>query len=329
MSFQYPSKIKLAHLPTPIVKMTRLSQALNGPEIYIKRDDLTGIALSGNKVRKLEFVVAEALGQQADVLITCGGIQSNHARSTAFAAAQVGLKSCLILRGEPTSEIDGNLFLDRLVNADVKFITPENYRYRIDDIINEVAEELRRNGLKPYIIPEGASNELGALGYMAATEEIVSQLRETNLKIDYVINATGSGGTYAGLLLGKRFYKQNYDVFTVNVCDDEQYFVDRIGKILQRVEDRFELNLGLSHRDIHILDGYIGEGYSIPYPEEIEWIKNITSTEGVVLDPVYTGKAMVGLIDQIRKGRFKKGENVLFIHTGGIFGLFPQRSAFL
>ena len=187
MKFQYPSKIQLAHLPTPIQKMKKLTNFLNGPEIYLKRDDLTGILLTGNKVRKLEFVAAEALQQDADVLITCGGIQSNHARATAVLATQLGMKSYLVLRGQSMADIDGNLFLDQLMGAGIKFITADDYRYRVNEIMEEVADELRSKGQKPYIIPEGASNELGAMGYIAATEEIIDQLKSMNLKIDSII----------------------------------------------------------------------------------------------------------------------------------------------
>ena len=328
MKFQYPSKIKLANLPTPIKKMEKYSQTIDGPEIYIKRDDLTGITLTGNKVRKLEFVVAEALEQNADVLITCGGIQSNHARATAVVAAQSGINSFLVLRGQQTADIDGNLFLDHLMGADVKFITAEDYRDHVDEIMEEAAENLRQQGYRPYIIPEGASNELGAVGYIAATEEIVSQLKAMNLKIDTIISATGSGGTYAGLLMGKRIFNQNYEVYGINVCDDEQYFINRISEILKKAQNRFKLNLNLSRADIKIIDGYVGEGYALCRPQEIETIKKVAQTEAIVLDPVYTGKAMLGLTDQIKKGRFIKGEKILFLHSGGIFGLFAYRGLF-
>lgn len=328
MNFKYPSRLKFAHLPTPIEKMGKYSQILDGPEIYLKRDDLTGITLTGNKVRKLEFVVAEAMKQGADVLITCGGIQSNHARATAVIATQLGIKSYLVLRGQQTTAIEGNLFLDYLMGADIKFITAEDYQNRVDEIMEEVAEDLRQKGYKPYIIPEGASNELGAVGYIAATEEIIAQLKAANLEINTIICATGSGGTYAGLLMGKKIFEQNYEVVSINVCADEQYFINRIRGILEKAQHRFQLNLGLTKEDIQIIDGYVGKGYALSRPEEIDLIKKVAQIEGIVLDPVYTGKAMFGLTDQIKKGRFKKGEKILFLHSGGIFGLFAQRELF-
>lgn len=328
MNFQYPSRIQLAHLPTPIQKMETYSQTLNGPEIYVKRDDLTGITLTGNKVRKLEFVVAEAQQQGANVLITCGGVQSNHARATAVVANKLGIKSYLVLRGQQPTDIDGNLFLDYLMGAEIKFITTEEYRERVDEIMEEVAAELRREGHKPYIIPEGASNELGAIGYVAATEEILAQLAGMNLRIDTIICATGSGGTLAGLLMGKKLFGQEYDVIGINVCDDEEYFVNRIWGILEKARTRFQLDLSLTKQDIRIIDGYVGEGYALSRPQEIDLIEKVALTEAIVLDPVYTAKAMFGLTDQIKKGRFKKEEKILFLHSGGIFGLFPKKELF-
>lgn len=328
MTFSYPPRIKIAHLPTPMQKLKNFGSDLNGPEIYIKRDDLSGVALSGNKIRKLEFVLADAQAQHADILITCGGLQSNHARATAVAATQLGMKSFLVLRGDETAAIDGNYFLDHLVGADFKFITPEQYSNEVDEIMEGVAEQLRQQGHTPYIIPEGASNALGAIGYLAATEEILAQLKVLSLKLDAIVCATGSGGTYAGLLLGKKIFQQSYDVFGFNVCDDEAYFVNRIAGILENANARFNLKLSLTRNEIHIIDGYVGAGYALNRSEEIALIKAVASADGIILDPVYTGKAMYGLIDQIKSGRFKKGQKILFLHSGGIFGLFPKRSEF-
>ena len=328
MMFKFPPRIQLATLPTPIQKLERLSEQWGGIEIYVKRDDLTGMALSGNKIRKLEFVIAEARNQGADLLITCGGIQSNHARATAVAATKLGMKSYLVLRGQQGGETDGNLLLDFLVGAKVKYITPEDYSTRVDEIMTELAEELKKDGYHPYVIPEGASNELGAMGYLAATEEIVMQLQKLKLEIDYLVCADGSGGTHAGLLLGQKFYNQNYQVVGVNVCDDEAYFVDKINQISEKSIDRFNLIVDFKKEDIEIIDGYVGEGYALNRQEEIDFIGLVAITEGLILDPVYTGKALFGVRDQISKGRFKKGEKILFIHTGGLFGLFPKRGLF-
>lgn len=328
MEFKFPPRIPLANLPTPIEKLARLSEQWGGAEIYVKRDDLTGMVLSGNKIRKLEFVIADALDQGADLLITCGGIQSNHARATAVAATKLGMKSYLVLRGQQGGEADGNLLLDFLVGAKIKYITPEDYSNCVDDIMAELAEELKKDGHHPYIIPEGASNELGAMGYFAATEEIKNQLIEMRLNIDYLICADGSGGTHSGLLLGQKFFKLGYQVLGFNVCDDEAYFVDKISRISKKAIERFNLKIDFKNEDIKILDGYVGEGYALNRQEEIDFIKQVAMTEGLILDPVYTGKALFGIRDQILKGRFKKGEKILFIHTGGLFGLFPKRGLF-
>jgi len=328
MSIIYPSRISLANLPTPIEKLDRLTQKWGGPDIYVKRDDLTGIALSGNKIRKLEFVIAEAQARGADLLITCGGIQSNHARATAVAAIKSGMKSYLVLRGQEGDEVDGNLLLDFLVGAKVKYITAEDYSTRVDEIMAELAEDLKKQGYHPYVIPEGASNELGAIGYLAATEEIVEQLNKLKLDIDYIVCAVGSGGTHAGLLLGQKLYNQKYKVIGFNVCDDEAYFIAKISRISKGAIDRFSFKVDFKNDDVKIIDGYVGEGYALNRQEEIDFIKQVALEQGLILDPVYTGKTLFGLKDQISKGRFKKGEKILFIHSGGLFGLFPKRGLF-
>jgi len=324
---RFPKSVQLARVPTPIEHLPHLTKSFEGPEMYIKRDDLTGLELTGNKVRKLEFVMAEALEHGCDTVITCGGAQSNHARATAAAAARLGLKAHLVLRDGGAGDLDGNLFLDRLVGAEVTFITSQEYE-RVDEIMQEVADQLRQAGRKPYIIPEGASNALGCLGYVRAAEELSAQLRELKLRVHHLVLAVGSGGTQAGLLLGKHLYDLPCEICGFNVCDSEAYFVNRIWGIVCQAQERFSLDLPIEKSDIHIIDGYVGKGYGLSRQEEIEIIKKTARLEGIILDPVYTGKAMYGLADQIRRGRFKAGENVLFLHTGGVFGLFPKRSLF-
>lgn len=328
MSIKLPQKIKLANLPTPIEKLERLSDEWGGPEIYVKRDDLTGAALSGNKIRKLEFVIADTKAKGANLLITCGGIQSNHARATAIAATKLGMKSFLVLRGEESKIKDGNVLLDLLVGTRIKYITPEQYATRVGEIMAHLADDLREEGFNPYIIPEGASDEIGTLGYVAATEEISQQLTDLKLDIDYVVCAVGSGGTHAGLLLGQKLFDQKYQVVGFNVCDDEEFFVNKIHKIGNEAIQRYNLPTELNRDEIKIIDGYVGEGYALNRPEEIDFIKEVASKEGLILDPVYTGKAMFGMMDQIKKGNHKKGERLLFIHTGGLFGLFPKKKLF-
>jgi len=194
--------------------------------------------------------------------------------------------------------------------------------------MEELADKLKKEGHHPYIIPEGASNELGAIGYAAAINEISRQLDDIELEIDYIICAVGSGGTHSGLLLGQKLYQKKFQIIGFNVCDDEAYFIEKINRISQKAIQRFGMTVDVKKQDIQIIDGYVGEGYALNRQDEIEFIKQIAREQGLMLDPVYTGKAFFGLKDQISKGRFKKGEKILFIHTGGLFGLFPKRKLF-
>jgi len=327
MSLQLPERYALAHTPTPIDKMERLSQLWEGPDIYIKRDDLTGIGKTGNKVRKLEYLIAAAQREGCQLLITCGGQQSNHARATALAAAKVGLKSHLVLRDAASGDIDGNLLIDRMVGAEVTSITQQEYE-QVDDMMHHLAEEYAQKGIKAYVIPEGGSTALGALGYVRAIEEVCAQMQALSFEFDHMISAVGSGGTMAGMLLGKSAHGMKAQIHGINVCDDAPYFQERISNIIREAKRKFGFDLNLQKKDINIIDGYVGKGYGLNRQEEIELIKLVARTEGIILDPVYTAKAMYGLKDQIRKGRFTKSEKVLFWHTGGIFGLFPKRGLF-
>lgn len=329
MKISYPPRLDLAHTPTPLEHLPRLSKKL-GIDFYMKRDDLTGAELTGNKIRKLEFVFADALRQGADTVLTCGGAQSNHCRATAIVAAKLGLRCHLLLRtpdplNPPSPE--GNALLDRLVGAEIVWITPEEYRRR-DEIFEREAASLRKLGRQPYIVPEGASNALGAWGYIRAVEELASQLvnlpggknRSTTL-----IHATGSGGTTAGLILGVRLLGVNARVVGFNVCDDRDYFVRVIGEICENAIATYQLNLSFAReRNIEIIDGYVGRGYSLSRPEELALLSEIARTEGIILDPVYTGKAFFGMIQELSKNPRMFGERIVFIHTGGLFGLFPK-----
>jgi len=326
-SFPYPKSISLAYKPSRIEYLERLSRELNGPEVYIKRDDDTCCLLSGNKVRKLEFFIADALEKEADTLITCGGLQSNHARTTAIAAKRVGLGSHLILRGRKPQTPDANYLLDSLIGAEVTFVTISQYLNR-NQIFDKLEKKLLQRGKKPYSIPEGGSNGLGAIGYVRAMEEIHDQMEEMGIEFDAIISAVGSGGTCAGLCLGKKFFNIRAEVIGFNVAATAQYFIKEILRCARESETLLKITLDLSKDDIKIIDGYVGKGYGKSRSEEIALIKHVAQLEGIVLDPVYTGKAMFGLSDQIKKGTFKKGQKILFIHTGGIFGLFPYREWF-
>lgn len=323
-----PGRIKLANLPTKIEKLDRLSEELGGPQIYIKRDDQTGTELSGNKVRKLEYSVKEALDNGCDYLITCGGVQSNHCRATAAAAVKMGMKCCLVLRGEKNIRPSGNLFLDRLLGAEIRFITAEEYSTQRTEIMEAIKKEMSSRGFTPYIIPEGASNGIGGFGYYTAMEEIMEQEKAMNISFDCIVLATGSGGTYSGLWLANKLHNHPADIYAFSVGGDAAYFKTRIDEILHESMSYMDVNVPISQDEINVIDGYVGRGYALSRPEELRFIHRLAELEGVILDPVYTGKAMYGLTEEIKKGTFSKYKNILFIHTGGLYGLFPQADLF-
>lgn len=323
-----PDSMQFANLPTKIEKLERLSAELGNVEIYIKRDDQTGTEFSGNKIRKLEFSVKEALDQGCDYLITCGGVQSNHARATAAIAARLGLNSYLVLKGTGEEDIDSNYFLDKVLGASIKFITPEDYKERRMEIMNDLAQELSVQGHKPYVIPEGASNGIGTFGYYKTLEEILKQEKKLGFKFDAIVTAVGSGGTYAGLFYANEVNKNTAKIFGVNVCEDKEHFKNQIKDILEKSFNYTGEKIEFSKEDINIIDGYVGVGYAMSRPEEIEFIHKVAKLEGIILDPVYTGKAMYGLIEEIKKGNLANYKKILFIHTGGLFGIFSKRTMF-
>lgn len=328
-SIQYPPRISLAQIPTPMHRLDRISRRM-GVDIYIKRDDMTGIALSGNKIRKLEFVMAQARAMGADTVITCGGAQSNHSRATAVAAAQMGLKSLLFLRTpDPQNPppVSGNILLDRMAGADIQWITPEAYRRR-DQLMADAARSLKDRDRNAYVIPEGASDAVGAWGYVRAFEELTRDIEAIGSGTDgktTIIHATGSGGTSAGLLIGAALLDSDLGLATVNVCDDRDYFTEVIGGICARFTEKYP---GTPPKDamdrLEIVDGYVGRGYALSRPEELALICRVARKEGIFLDPVYTGKAFYGMVKELEKDRRRFGERIVFIHTGGLFGLFPK-----
>lgn len=323
---QLPEKVELAFLPTPIYKLEKVSKQFQ-KNIYIKRDDLTGIETSGNKIRKLEYSLREAFEQGCDLVITCGGMQSNHARATAYAAAKLSMKSCLLLRGNGSSEpVEGNYFLDRLVGADIVIKEPEIFNHDKDKIMLKLKTAYEAKGYKPYIIPMGASNGIGTLGYVEAFTEILKQEEAMKVEFDTIINAVGSGGTYAGLYIGNELNRTKKQIIGFNVCDDKEYFIKEITKIIKEAQVYFDQEIKTER--IKIIDGYVGQGYALSRSEELDAIASLAKLEAVVLDPVYTGKAYYGLINELEKGTFVDSENILFMHTGGIFGLFPKQSQF-
>ena len=329
----YPPRLDLANTPTPLKPLKQLGEKL-GVELYIKRDDLTGAGLSGNKIRKLEFVIADAIEYGADTVLTCGGAQSNHARATAIAAAMLGLRCHLILRTPDPSNpppLEGNILLDRLVGSEVVWITPAEYKRR-DEIFEREAAALSKLGRKSYVIPEGASNALGAWGYIRAAEELANDL--TNLpdntdRPTTIINATGSGGTSAGLILGTHMLRLNTRVVSFNVCDDRDYFLQVIGEICENAIANYQLDIPFTReRDIEIIDGYVGRGYALSRPEELTLLRDVARMEGIFLDPVYTGKAFFGMTQELSRNPNRFGDRIVFMHTGGIFGLFPKADEF-
>ena len=326
ISFQYPERVRLAQTPTPLQKMERLSDRF-GVDIYFKRDDYTGTELSGNKVRKLEFLLHRALQMGVDTVITCGGAQSNHCRATAFAAKRLGLRAVLLLRTpdpEHPPVTEANILLDHLADATIVWITPEQYQQR-NLYFARQAEQLVAAGACPYIIPEGGSNALGAWGYVATVEELVADMERLNAPVPVpttVISAVGSGGTTAGLVMGNKLTSAGFRVIGVNVCDDKDYFETVIGNIITDFQNNYLQQIVATTADIEILDGYVGKGYALSQPQELEAIKDLARLEGVVLDPVYTGKAYYAMISELEKNPQCFGSRIVFLHTGGLFGLF-------
>ena len=329
-----PPRVRLANLPTRghwlrYGQTDRPRGAAERFKIWVKRDDHTGSELMGNKVRKLEYLMAEALAEDATHVITCGGEQSNHARATAFAAAQLGLKSILILRTddpENPPEATGNILLDRLVGAELQWISRAAWRDR-SRLLADAAERVRRGGDRPYVVPEGGSNALGAWGYLRAMHEIVDDL-DGIAAPDHpvtVVYACGSGGTAAGLILGAKLLglaDRGIRLAAVNVCDDRAYFVDAISRICAEAEAHWQLGANVTEADIDIVDGHVGLGYARSRPEELATIRDVCRSDGIVLDPVYTGKAFHGMLAELATDPGRFGAAVAFLHTGGLFGLF-------
>ena len=322
-------KISLANLPTKISKLERLSKEW-GVNLYIKRDDQTGSEISGNKIRKLEYLLKIALDNNCDTLITTGGIQSNHCRATAAAATLLGLKCELLLRVGDLPKVEGNYFLDKLFGAGINFCNADEYRDSRDEIMRVIGERLEKeSGRRCFIIPEGASNGVGSLGYYEAMNEILTQEREYGVRFESIVVAVGSGGTYSGLCTANKEMNLGKRVIGFAVASDSEYFVNKIHILNNEAADIAGFKSEFSRNDIEIIDKYIGEGYAISRPEELRFIADIASKEALILDPVYTGKAMYGLYNEIKEGNVPQGSNLLFIHTGGIFGLFPKQDQFI
>ncbi len=324
MNIKFPNSVQLTHADTPLTPLNRFFKQFPGHKIWIKRDDYTGIELSGNKVRKLDFLIAEAIDAGANHLITCGGIQSNHCRTAAFMAIKMDLQCTLFLRGNPDSDLSGNLLLDHLAGVIIKYVTPEEYR-NIDQIMEKYSQELENQNETAYIIPEGGSNATGAWGYVSCFFEIIDQIKKYHLHFDAIVVATGSGGTHAGLLIGKKMISSDIEILSINVCDDADFFVKKISGIVRDFENKYSVELSFTEDDIRVIDGFAGDGYGKLNLAVSRLISQFAGSEGIVLDPVYAAKAFYGLNSLLEQGNIEY-KNILFIHTGGIFGLFPAAS---
>jgi D-cysteine desulfhydrase family pyridoxal phosphate-dependent enzyme len=311
------SRLALAQLPTPLQEMRRLTAFLGGPRLFIKRDDLTGLATGGNKARKLEFLIADALDKEADCVITAGGPQSNHCRLTAAAAARVGLKCHLVLGGDPPSRAEGNLLLDEILGAQIHWVS----KYAREQRMEELAVELRSAGAKPYIIPIGGSTPIGALGYVAAMYELSEQLVAANLSLGHIFFATSSGGTHAGLTLGAGLtgFSGKLTGISIDQVPDETSpykYREFVANLANDAAGHLRSSYRFSADDIFINYDYLGGGYGVVGDLERKAVTLLAQSEGILVGPVYTARALGGLIDLIHQGAFRPNENVLFWHTG-------------
>jgi D-cysteine desulfhydrase family pyridoxal phosphate-dependent enzyme len=311
-------RLHFAHLPTPIEELQRLTEHLGGPKILIKRDDQTGLAFGGNKTRKLEFLIADALEQGARMLITGGALQSNHCRQTAAAAARVGLGCTLVLNGEMPVRPSANLLLDQLFGAEIVTIADRAYRDQTLQATYDKAVAARRN---PYLVTYGGSSPTGALGYAYAMKEFMEQ----NVPADWIVFGTSSGGTHAGLVLGQRVFDYQGKVLGISIDEPEEWLKNRVSSLASDASEKLGKRIDFVPGDILANEEYCKAGYGVLTEAEREAVKLFAKLEGLLLDPVYTGRAAAGMIDLIRKGFFKKDETVLFWHTGGQPALFAEK----
>jgi D-cysteine desulfhydrase family pyridoxal phosphate-dependent enzyme len=325
MNPHYPERIQIAHLPTPIEKLERLGKHLGGPAIYVKRDDQTGLATGGNKTRKLEFLVADALVQECDHLITTGAPQSNHGRQTAAAAARLGLGCSLVLRGSEPEKLGGNLLLDHLLGAHLYWTGDR----AVDEVMQEVVDEVKAMGRKPYAIPLGGSNVMGATGYVLAMKELSEQFSDEKLNADFIVMASSSGGTQAGLVLGAKVYDFRGRVLGISIDRRAEELKTQVAALATATATHLGLGTVSVASSVEVNDDYLGKGYGILNDADREAIRMVAQLEGVLLDPVYTGRAMGGLIDLIRWGAFTRGQSVLFWHTGGLPAIFAYADELL
>jgi D-cysteine desulfhydrase len=316
-------RIELALTPTPILRLDRLSREL-GVDLWVKRDDLTGLLESGNKIRKLEFLLGEASRQGADTLITCGTAQSNCCRTVAAVAARLGLRAVLALQGDPATPDDGNLLLDRLLGAEIHFCDDVAWS-KVGETLDELAARVRERGGRPFVIPESGATAEGALGYVVCGQEIAQQIRHGAPDFDTIVITAFSGGSHAGLLMAKQLTGLRAGIVSVPIAWEGGRVREYIDQVVARVAERYRLPVRPPDR-IDLLDGYQGAGRSGVRREEFQTVLDVARLEGLVLDPVYTAKAFGALLDVLRADRARFGRRVCFIHTGGIFSVFPFRA---
>jgi D-cysteine desulfhydrase family pyridoxal phosphate-dependent enzyme len=314
------SRLRFAHLPTPIETLPRLSQALDGPNLLVKRDDQTGLAFGGNKTRKLEFLVAEAREQGAKTLVSGGAIQSNHCRQTAAAAARFGFKCVLVLTGDKPNQASANLLLDKLFGAEIVYVAERDDR---DRILQHTFDRATQDGMKPYLVPYGGSSPTGALGYAFAMKELMEQ----KLQADWIVFATSSGGTHAGLLLGQRVFGYKGKLLGISIDESEEWLKEHVSELASLASEKLRERIEFTPEEVLANADYCSAGYGVLTELEREVIRLFAKQEGVLLDPVYTGRAAAGMIDLTRKGFFNKDETVLFLHTGGQPALFADQYA--
>ncbi|CAH2717454.1 D-cysteine desulfhydrase [Neobacillus rhizosphaerae] len=316
-------KLMIANLPTNIEKVDFFRQELH-KSVFIKRDDQTGMATSGNKIRKLEYLIKDAQNKNCDYLITNGGVQSNHARATAVIAAKYKMNSLLILKESGKLKTEGNLFFDKLVGAKIKMLSEQQYQ-NLPSIIEELKEELTESGHNPYVIPMGGSDGLGALGYVDAYYEILRQEEQLGIEFDTIVVTDGSGGTYAGLLYGNKEANKNKTIIGMSVLNQREQAVRDIVHVLEDMNQYRDNDLRFSDKEINIIDRYIGLGYGKSQLDELKFMEKFAREEGIILDPVYTGKSMYGLYHELKNGNLQESQNILFIHTGGMFGWTDEK----
>jgi len=317
-------RVSLAHLPTPLELMPRLSEHLGGPNIYVKRDDCTGLGTGGNKTRKLEFLMADAVEKNADVIITQGAVQSNHARQTAAAACKMGMDCELVFEKRVEDPSDpyinsGNILLDKIFGARLRDVDKGT---DMDAAMEEVANELRGKGKTPYIIPGGGSNRIGALGYVDCALEFMAQANKEGIVIDHVVHATGSAGTQAGLITGLKATHANIPLLGIGVNAPKDVQEEKVYKLAVETADYVGAPGVVQREDIVANCDYVGEGYGIPTKAMNDAVMLLARLEGLLFDPVYSGKGLAGMIDLIGKGYFAGAQNIVFVHTGGVAGLF-------